>query len=364
MTPAAEGAPDVVPQSRRVTKPMVRRLRHALSPARIGVIYVLIGLIVIFSLMMPDIFPNAATVRQILNGNAIAALAALSLVVPLSAGVFDISMSFTMALSGVMAASLIVHSGLPIWLAVLLAVLTSVAVGVFNGIIVVFLKIDSLIGTLAGGFVITAVVQWRSANRTVTSPELIGAFQDLAIDRPLWGLTRPVFYTLFVALVLWYLLEHRAIGRKIYATGFNLDAARLAGVRTDVLRFGTLLISSTIAGFAGIVLASNIGAGSPSSSAPFLLPAFAAVFLGATQFKSGRINVWGTMVSILLLGTLTTGLGLKQVDLWVQRMITGLVLISALALTGLEVRRAGSRTATGRAMTPEAEADNATDSPP
>lgn len=345
MTFTGEDSVDVVPYGRRTAKPVSRRLRQALSPARIGVIYVLIGLIVVFSLMMPDIFPNGATVRQILNGNAIAALAALSIVVPMSTGVFDISGTFTMALSGVMATSLIVHSGMPVWLAVLLAMLASLAVGVFNGIIVVVLKIDSLIGTLSGGFVITAVVQWRSDNRTVTSPELIGTFQDLAIARPLWGLTWPVFYTFLVAVILWHLLEHRAVGRHFYATGFNLNAARLAGVRTDVLRFSTLLLSATIAGFAGIVLAAIIGAGSPSASAPYLLPAFAALFLGATQFKSGRINVWGTMISILLLGTLTTGLSLKMVDLWIQRMITGLVLISALALTGLEVRRAGSRQA-------------------
>ena len=343
MTLEAEDSVDVVPDGPRTAKPMYRWLRHTLSPARIGVVYVLIVLIAVFSLLMPDIFPNGATVRQILNGNSVAALAALSIVVPLSTGVFDISGTFTMALSGIMASSLIVYSGFPVWLAVLLAILASLAVGVFNGIIVVILKIDSLIGTLAGGFVITAMVQWRSGNRTVTSPELIGTFQDLAIARPLWGLTWPVFYTVFVALVLWYLLEHRAVGRHLYATGFNLNAARLAGVRTDVLQFGTLLLSAMIAGFAGIVLASTIGAGSPSASAPYLLPAFAAVFLGATQFKSGRINVGGTMISILLLGTLTTGLSLKMVDLWIQRMITGLVLISALALTGLEVRRAGSR---------------------
>ena len=88
----------------------------------------------------------------------------------------------------------------------------------------------------------------------------------------------------------------------------------------------------------------------PRTSAParrrratrYLLPAFAAVFLGATQLKNGRFNAWGTIIAVILLGTLTTGLGLAKVDQWVQQFATGVVLIAALALTGFQVRRAGS----------------------
>jgi ribose transport system permease protein len=329
--------------------PWTSRLASALSPAKIGGLYVLLLMIVVFSIWVPDTFPESDTARQILNTNAISAMAALTLVVPLSAGVFDISVPNTMTLSGVLCTYAIVNSDYSVFVGILIAVGVSVLVGVLNGVVVVLAKIDSLIGTLATGFLIQALVQWRTGSRNITGPELSGSFQDIAQTSWLFDLTLPVYYALIFAFVLWYMLEHTATGRRIYATGFNLDATRLASVRTERLRFGCLVVSATLAGLTGIVLASNIGSGSPTAGNAFLLPAFAAVFLGATQLKNGRFNAWGTIIAVILLGTLTTGLGLAQVDQWVQQFATGVVLISALALTGFQVRRAGAEARRARA---------------
>jgi ribose transport system permease protein len=329
--------------------PLSTRLAKALSPAKISGIYVLIVMIIVFSIWVPDTFPQTDTIRQVLNSNAISAMAALTLVIPLSAGVFDISVPYTMTLSGVICTYAIVNSGYSVGVGILIAMVVSLLVGVLNGVVVVVMKIDSLIGTLATGFLIQALVQWRTGSRNITGPQLTGTFQDIAQKSWLFDLTLPVFYALIFALVIWYMLEHTSTGRRIYATGFNLDATRLASVRTERLRFGCLLASATLAGLTGIVLASNIGSGSPTAGTSYLLPAFAAVFLGATQLKDGRFNAWGTIIAVVLLGTLTTGLGLAKVDQWVQQFATGVVLIAALALTGYQVRRAGAEARRARA---------------
>jgi ribose transport system permease protein len=141
---------------------------------------------------------------------------------------------------------------------------------------------------------------------------------------------------------MWFLLEHTAIGRRLYATGFNPDAARLAGVRTDRLRFMSLVVSGSLAGAAGLVLASTIASGSPTAGTPYLLPAFAAAFLGATQLKHGRFNAGGTLIAVLLLGTGTTGLGLANAPQWSADMFVGVVLIASLAVTGLQRRGSGA----------------------
>jgi ribose transport system permease protein len=146
---------------------------------------------------------------------------------------------------------------------------------------------------------------------------------------------------LIVAIAMWFLLEHTATGRRLYATGFNPDAAKLAGVRTERLRFASLLVSGTLAGATGLVLASNIGSGDPSAGTSYLLPAFAAAFLGATQLKHGRFNAFGTLIAVLLLGTGTTGLGLASAPQWASDMFVGVVLIASLALTGLQRRASG-----------------------
>lgn len=328
------------------------RLAQALAPSRIGGVYVLLLMIVVFSLWVPETFPELDTGRQVLNTNAISAMAALTLVIPLSAGAFDISVPNTMTLSGVLCTYAIVDSGSSLPVAIAIAIGVSVLVGVLNGLVVVVAKIDSLVGTLATGFLIQSLVQWRTGSRNITGPELAGPFQDLAQTSWLFDLTLPVYYALLIALVLWYVLEHTATGRRIYATGFNLDATRLASVRTDRLRFGALVASSTLAGITGVMLASNIGSGSPTAGHSYLLPAFAAVFLGATQLKHGRFNAWGTVIAVVLLGTLTTGLGLARVDQWVQQLATGVVLITALALTGLQVRRAGAESRRADAAAP------------
>jgi ribose transport system permease protein len=312
-------------------RPLGERLRTGLSVEKI----------VLFSIWVPDTFPKWDTARQILNNNAIGAMAGLALIVPLAAGVFDISVPYVMTLSGVMCAYTVVNTDLPLAVAFLIAMGVAIAVGVVNGIVVVLLKIDSLIGTLATGFLVQALVKWRTGSKVVTSERLAGGFSRIA-RRQLLDFTLPVFYTIAIATALWYVLEHTATGRRIYATGFNRDATRLAGVRTERIRFGALVLSSTLAGFAGIVLASQLGSGLSTAGDSYLLGAFAAVFLGATQLKNGRFNAWGTIIGVVLLGTGTTGLGLASQPQWVQDTFRGVVLIASLALTGLQVRKAGA----------------------
>ena len=198
-------------------------------------------------------------------------MAALTFVIPLSAGVFDISIPTTMSLAGVMSTYAIVNSGQSVFVGILIALGACLLVGILNGIVVVVLQIESLIGTLATSFLIQAVIVWRTGSRNISGPQLAGGFQDIAQTSWLFDLTLPVYYALVLAFVLWYVLEHTATGRRIYATGFNLDATRLASVRTERIRFGSLIAAAFLAGITGIVLASNIGSG--SSTAGGELPA-------------------------------------------------------------------------------------------
>jgi ribose transport system permease protein len=321
--------------------PLSSRIAKAFAFNRIGGVYVLLALIVLFSIWVPDTFPHWDTARQIMNNNAVTSMAGLALILPFAAGVFDLSVPYTMTLSGIMCAYTIVHTHLPLGVAIAIGLAAALGVGIINGIVVVVFKIDSLIGTLATGFLIQALIKWRTGSRVVTSGRLAGSFSRIA--RTKWlSVTVPVFYTLIIATVLWYLLEHTATGRRLYATGFNRDASRLAGVRTERLRFGSLVTSSFVAGIAGIVLMSSLGSGLSSAGDGYLLGAFAAVFLGATQLKEGRFNAWGTLIGVVLLGTGTTGLGLANQPQWVQDMFRGIALITSLALTGLQVRKAGT----------------------
>jgi ribose transport system permease protein len=323
--------------------PLSARLARGLAVDRIGAVYVWLGICVVFALWVPNEFVDVATAKQILNANAITGLAALAVVIPLAARVFDLSFAFTMTLSGVAAAHF-VAVGTPLALAVLLAVAIGAAIGVINAIVVVTMRIDSFIATLATGSLIQSLITMATGDTPIQDIKLSGGFAKIG-QTDIGGITLPVLYAVVVAIAIWYLLEHTATGRRLYATGFNPDAARLAGVRTERLRFMSLVASGLLSGVAGVVLASTLQSGSPSAGTPYLLPAFAAAFLGATQLKHGRFNAWGTIVAVLLLGTGTTGLGLASAPQWAANMFVGVVLIAALAVTGIQRRatRGGGR---------------------
>ena len=315
------------------------RLVRGLAVDRIGAVYVWLAICVVFALWVPNEFANVATAKQILNANAITALAALAVVIPLAARVFDLSFAFTMTLSGVAAAHF-VAVGTPLALAVFLGVAIGAAIGVVNAIVVVTMRIDSFIGTLATGSLIQSLITMATGDTPIQDIKLAGGFAKIG-QTDIAGITLPVLYAVVVAFAIWYLLEHTATGRRLYATGFNPDAARLAGVRTERLRFMSLIASGTLSGVAGVVLASTLQSGSPSAGTPYLLPAFAAAFLGATQLKHGRFNAWGTIIAVLLLGTGTTGLALASAPQWAANMFVGVVLIAALAVTGIQRRASG-----------------------
>jgi ribose transport system permease protein len=323
-------------QRERARPPLSKRLAGGLAFDKVGAVYVWLAIIVVFSLWVPETFPNIGTAKQILNTNAITGLAALAITIPLTARVFDLSFAFVMTLTGVVVAKLVI-GGMPLVPAVTIGLLLGVAIGVINAVVVVVMKIDSFIATLATGSLIQALITMVTNDTPISDAKLAGGFSKIG-QTTIGGVTLPVIYFGVVALAIWYLLEHTATGRRLYATGFNPDASRLAGVPVDRLRFVSLVASGGLAGAAGIVLASILGSGSPTAGTPYLLPAFAAVFLGATQLKNGRFNAGGTIIAVLLLGTGTTGLALAAAPQWAQSMFVGVVLIAALAVTGIQRR--------------------------
>jgi len=304
--------------------------RSSLSIRNIGAVYVLIVICVVFTIWAPQTFPVMATVKQILDNNAITGLAALALIVPLSTRTFDLSFAYIMSLSGVTAAHLVVSDNTNLWLAMLAGIGVALVIGVINGFVVVVMRIDSFIGTLATGSLVQAFISFVTGDNTINSVKLAGPFSTMS-QGVFGGVIYPVYYVLALAILLWLFMEYTATGRRLYATGFNPDAARLANIKVNKLRFCSLLTSAAISGFAGVMLASSLSSGDPSAGTSYLLPAFATLFVGATVFKQGRFNAWGTIVAVLMLGTGTVGLGLVAAPLWAADMFTGVVLIAALS---------------------------------
>ena len=168
-----------------------------------------------------------------------------------------------------------------------LTLIVGALIGAASGALVVFARIDSFIATLAMSSVLLAANGWLSDNQQILNLPL--GFQELGTGM-LVGVTYPVWIMLGLAIVIWYVLERTPVGRRIYAVGGNTDAARLAGVSTGRVVIGCLAAVAVMAAIAGILTSSRSGVGDPTTGPSFLLPAFAAAFLGSTQFKPGPVQ--------------------------------------------------------------------------
>ena len=310
------------------------RLLRPLSFRNIGAVYVWALIIAFFWWKVPDTFPSVDTMQSILNGQAVTGLIAVSLVVPLAAGVFDLSVGYIAGFAGVLSAWLLANTSLSPWVVIVVTLLASAALGLVNGIVVVVLKVNSLIGTLGTGTIIFALTKWISDEKIIT--ERVPELSERIARGKIAGVTTPVFIMVGVMLAIGYLLEQTTTGRAWYAVGFDAEVARLVGLRVRLLQVSSFLISSVLSGLAGIVITARVNSGSHEAGPPYLLPAFAAAFLGATQFRHGRFNVWGAVVAVLLLGTGEVGLSLAGAPTWAPDVFRGVVLIGAMAITRAE----------------------------
>jgi ribose transport system permease protein len=304
----------------------------------LSVVYVIAVTIVVFGAWIPGRFLQTQTFAGVLNNGAVSGIVALALLLPLAAGLFDFSIAYSLGVSSVLSAWLLGNTGLATGWCVVLCALAGATIGAVNAVVVVVFKINSFIGTLATGSLLQAAILIVTGNQILTKGVMRPEFVRLAQGRA-GQFTLPVIYFVVLAVGVWFFMAHTASGRRLYAIGLSLEAARLAGIRTEALRFGALMASSTLAALAGVLVTSRIGAGSPDVGPPFLIPAYAAAFLGLAQSRLGLFNSWGTTAAVVLLSTVTLGLGLAGAPIWSSYVFTGLVLIAAIGLSGVVPHR-------------------------
>lgn len=345
--------------------PQVSALSRLRPPSleRASALYLFAFVILLFGLWIPDTFLTSITFRLVAADQVVIAILALAILVPLVVGAFDLSVGAMLAFSLVVVTWLESHTEFNAVLSCVIAVVACGVVGFLSGLLVVRFKVNSFIATLGMSQILGATSLLISENRQIS-----GVFSDQFLSygrRDLIGVPIVFVYLMALALVVWYVLQGTPLGRNMFATGSNPEAARLSGVKTDSLVWGSLVVSAAIAGLGGVVYGMKIGTYSNSFGPPLLFPAFAAVFFGATQFTR-RPNVWGTLVAVYVLAFGVKGLQLAFTSgvYWITPMFNGVALLAAVTLasrTGLiRMRRARRRTADAGESAP----DEVGDGPP
>jgi ribose transport system permease protein len=307
----------------------IATLKRWLGFKNISAVYIFVVVFAVFALTIPRTFLTTSSWRTLLDNQVITGLTAVALVIPLAAGAFNLAIGLQVGAGSIFTAWLLVHMGASVPLTIALAALSGVLIGVFTGFLIVRVHIDSFIATLGVSSLLAAIITGISGGQQILGvPDV---FANFGIGN-VYGITYSFFILIFVAAIVWYVLERTPAGRRVYATGGNIEAARLAGVNTTGVIFGSLMACGLIAAIAGMLVTARLGNADPTIGPGYLVPAFTAAFLGSTQFRGGRFNIWGTLLAAYVLATGVKGLQLSGAPVWIPDAFNGVSLLLAVGM--------------------------------
>ncbi|GAA2954441.1 MULTISPECIES: ABC transporter permease/substrate-binding protein [Streptomyces] len=301
-----------------------------------GALSALVVLLVAMSLLSGDFL----TTQNLLNVGVQAAVTAILAFgvtfVIVSAGI-DLSVGSVAALSATVLAWSATSAGVPVWLAVILAVATGIACGFVNGALVAYGKLPSFIATLAMLSVARGLSLVISQGSPIAFPDSVSVLGDTLGG---W-LPVPVLVMIAMGLLTALILARTYIGRSMYAIGGNEEAARLSGLRVKKQKLAIYALSGLFAAVAGIVLASRLVSAQPQAAQGYELDAIAAVVIGGASLAGGVGKASGTLIGALILAVLRNGLNLLSVSAFWQQVVIGVVIALAVLLDTLR-RKAGT----------------------
>lgn len=286
-----------------------------------------IGLCLVFSVLSPNFFSGKNFINIGIY-SAIMGITAAATTLVLICGCIDISVGAIMGLTG-MTCSLMLKAGVPIAAAVLISVLAGGAVGVINGLLVSRGKIVPMIATMATMSIVRGIAYLTNDGISI----VVSNTKFTWLGR---GYLGPVPFILIILAIIYigmyYLSKYTAYGRKLYATGSNQRAGYLAGINTSNTILSVYVLNGVFAGLSGVLMAAQSGAGLPTAGDTYEMTIISACVLGGTSINGGKGNVWGTLVGVLLLTTISNGLTMLGISSFWQQIIKGTILLAAVLI--------------------------------
>lgn len=291
-----------------------------------GVLIALFALIIVIGAISPE-FRTVDNFLSLLRQSSINGFIAFGMTCVILTGGIDLSVGSVLALTSAFCAYFLTM-GVPAGLAMVIALVIGVAFGIISGTLVTAGRLQPFIATL-----ITQIV-FRGFTMIFTEGKPISNLGDSFLFKfmgkgNLFGVPFPVILFVVSFVVIWFVLEKTTFGRRLYATGSNAAAAKLAGVNINKTKLCAYAISGGFAALSGLVLLSRLGSAQPLAGDGYELDAIAAVALGGTSMNGGRGRVWGTFVGVLIIAVLNNGLNILGVSSYWQEVVKGLVILVA-----------------------------------
>lgn len=299
---------------------------------RFGLVLLFAVVVILFSIWRPSTFATSDNFRAIVTSQSVVAVAALALIFPLMTGRFDISVGGILGICSIGCAATMSSHGFALVPAIAFGLAMGLFIGLVNGCVVAYLGVNSIIGTLGTATVMAGLITAYTTGIPVTTG-LSPTLTELG-SKEIAGIPTLFLIMLVISAVVWYVLTQTPFGRQLAAVGINQRAAELTGLRVRRIVMLSFVLSGLFAAAAGVLQVGAQGSGDPQSGGiGFILPAIAAVFLGATTWTPGRFNVPGTIIALFFLGTTVSGLALVGAEPWVSEAFNGTAIVVAIALS-------------------------------
>lgn len=311
--------------------------RRGLSVPETGALVLVLVAMIVFFATQSEYFLTSLNIVNILVSASVIGIIAAPATLLLVSGNFDLSVGSGVALIGVVMAWGAANYGIGV--ALLLALITGLIIGVVNGFSVTVVGINALITTLAMLAILRGLALVLADGQTL----LLSDFNWLGNARPFLDIPLPVFIFIAVTLIVGFIMRFTVYGRSMYAIGANPVAARLAGIKTKTAIFIAFLMSGVAVVIGGLILVSQLGAASPQAGLGLELAVVTAVILGGASLAGGRGTITGTVLGVFILGVLNNGLTLMNIDSFWQQVAQGVLLLIAVGFDQLRLRLTGQQ---------------------
>lgn len=299
------------------------------------VLLIFITLIFVVSPLFSDVFLDIDNLMNLLRQSSFLVIVSIGMGLVILLGGIDLSIGAVMQLVG-LCTILILGAGVPAWAALIIALLMGAGLGMINGVLTVFGRLQPFIATLATAAIMTGIVMTYTEGNSVTASGIDPAFKY--IGGGYVGIVPiPAIVMMVIAVLFWWIMSKTTYGRYVYATGSNKMAAHNAGVRTKTIEISVYALSGTLAALSGFLYFARIASFQPSTAATggsaVEIMAIAAVVIGGGRLAGGKGTVVGAVLGAMVSSILLNFLVLLDMGIWFQRFLLGLVIVVVVLFT-------------------------------
>ena len=300
------------------------------SVRELGIFAAFALILIILTILSPDAFARPANLINILKQASINGILAAGMMYVIISGGIDLSVGSIVALSGVMAAHFAHPGEYPLIVPIVIALGVGALVGLLNGVGVAYGNIPPFIVTLGTMTIVRGVALIVANGQPVFG--VTKEFEALAGGFVFNSIPNLVVYFVVITLILAFVITRTVFGRRVYAIGGNETAAKVSGISVERIKLAVYTLCGFLAGIAGILLASRIISGNPTSGQAYELDAIAAVIIGGVSMSGGAGKWYGTVIGALLMAVISNGLDILNVSSHFQLVIKGLIIIVAVLI--------------------------------